>query len=71
VCYTLFAMTNNLTPTERSKFAEKLMDLGNMILAALAFGQVLSVNKDFFVAAIGVMAFMVMYLIAYAILKRR
>jgi hypothetical protein len=64
-------MTNTLTPTEKAKFAEKLMDLGNMILAALAIGQVLSDRRDFFVAAIGVGAFMMLYIIAYAIMKRR
>jgi hypothetical protein len=64
-------MANALTATERSKFAEKLMDLGNMILAALAIGQVLTERRDFIVAATGVVAFVLMYVIAYAIMKGR
>jgi hypothetical protein len=63
-------MADKLTATERSKFAEKFMDLGNLFLSALALGQLVTRQFDPILAAVGIIAFLLMYVFAYLLMKR-
>jgi len=54
----------------RSLFAEKLMDLGNIIAAAFVFSQFLSDNQfSFYLFTLGFMIALISYVISYLVIK--
>jgi hypothetical protein len=59
-----------LTSGEKARIAEKIMDIGNLVFAALVVGQVLNNRIDLLAAVTGMMAFGVSYFIAYYIMQR-
>jgi hypothetical protein len=63
-------MTRKLSSDERARVAEKVMELGNMIVAALVIGQLLIERKDPYVAGLGIAVFFGLYMVAYQIMKR-
>jgi len=64
------AMAQKLSSDERARIADKLMELGNLFLAALVVGQVLTDRKDLLAAGAGLVVFLGMYFIAVQIMKR-
>lgn len=72
MCYAVSAMTKvrKLTSGEKARIAEKIMDIGNLVFAALVVGQVLNNRIDLLAAVTGMLAFGVSYFIAYYIMQR-
>ena len=57
-----------IKPEFRSKFSEKLMDLGNLVAAALVFGQFIS-GKEFSMTLfiIGIILMVALYTASYIV----
>jgi hypothetical protein len=54
----------------RSLFAEKLMDLGNIIVAALVLSQFVSAQKfSFLLFTLGLIMAIIFYVISYYVIK--
>jgi hypothetical protein len=64
-------MAQKLSQDERARIAEKIMEVGNLILAALVVGQVLSDKVDVIAAFGGAFVFGIAYYVAYLIMTRR
>ncbi len=64
-------MARRLTQEQRGKFAEKIMDWGNIVFAGLVIAQIVPGVASFrsSVAVFGVMNLLGAYLLAYAIMK--
>ncbi len=56
---------------QRNIIAEKLIDLGNLILLALTLGQVIANRYEIKGAALGVIIFVICYSIAFKTMNRR
>lgn len=64
-------MTRKLSSDERGRIAEKLMELGNLVLAALVVGQIISDRREnLVIAAVGIAIFVGLYFCGYQIMKR-
>ena len=63
-------VARKLSTDERSRIAEKIMEMGNLMLAALGVGQILSGRVDWIAAVGGIAAFALAYFVAYEIMKR-
>lgn len=70
VCYAVSVMARKLSQDERARIAEKIMEIGNLVLAALVVGQVLSSRIDLITATAGVGVFGLAYFVGYQIMKR-
>ena len=46
------------------------MDLGNLFLSALVLGQIVTGQHDPIIAAAGIIAFLLLYIFAYLLMKR-
>jgi hypothetical protein len=57
-----------IKPEFRSKFSEKLMDLGNLVAAALVFGQFIA-GKEFSMTlfVIGIILMIALYVASYIV----
>jgi hypothetical protein len=64
-------MAEKLSSDERSRVAEKLMELGNLIVGALVVGQILTDRRNVLAAIGGVIVFLGLYFVAIQIMKRR
>ena len=64
-------MAKQLSGKQRQAFAEKFMDLGNLMFAALVLAQVFGERRDAIIALGGIVAFVSMYMVAIQLMKRR
>lgn len=64
-------MVRRLRVEDRGRIAEKVMDVGNLILAGSVIGQVLVIDFKPVVAISGLIAFGLTYFVAYRIMTRR
>lgn len=71
MCYHVLAMVHKLSSDERGRIAEKLMELGNLVLAALVVGQIISERPENLISAgVGIAIFVGLYFCGYQIMKR-
>ena len=73
MCYDMKAMAKRkrLRTQQRERFAEKLMEWGNLVFTGLVIAQIVPGTGPFRlgIAAAGVFAMVVAYLLAYYIMK--
>lgn len=62
-------MLFNFDHDQRRSIAEKLMELANLAIIALFFGQLLSLQVDLQAAGVGLGLFVAGYLIAFSLMK--
>ncbi len=63
-------MAKPLVQDDRRAIAEKVMELGNLILVALAIGQLLALPKfNEMVAVFGIVLFIEAYFVAYMLMR--
>ena len=68
ICYAKVVARVKIKQEFRSKFSEKLMDLGNLVAAALVFGQFISGNEFLWITfASGMLLATLCYTISYLI----
>ncbi|HCS78756.1 TPA: hypothetical protein DIV55_03355 [Patescibacteria group bacterium] len=63
-------MARRLSTDERTRIAEKLMELGNLTIAALGIGQILNRQTDLIAAGAGIGVFLLMYYIGIEIMRK-
>jgi hypothetical protein len=63
-------MSRRLSSDESARLAEKLMELGNLTVAALGIGQVLSTNINIIAVVAGFVVQFGLYYAAIQIMKR-
>ena len=63
-------MARRLSTDECTRIAEKLMELGNLTIAALGIGQILNRQTDLIAAGAGIGVFLLMYYIGIEIMRK-
>lgn len=63
-------MARKLSSDERARVAEKLMEIGNLVFAALVVGQILTNRHDLLAAGAGIGVFLLMYYVGVEIMRR-
>ena len=65
------SMARQLSMDQRGRIAEKLMDLGNIGVAALIFGQAISdIAFDLRLAVVGLVMLVILYVAALVLMRR-
>ena len=62
-------MLFNFDRDQRNVIAEKVMELANLAVAALVIGQILSMQVSFRAAGLGLVMFLVGYVVAFVVMR--